>query len=82
MNIVAMKEARDNLADIVNRVAFAKERVSLTRKNKPVACLVPIEDMELREMLEDRYDLMALDRALSEDEPNVSWEDLKAEIGL
>jgi prevent-host-death family protein len=38
-------QARDELADLVNRVAYGHERIILTRHSKPVACLVPPEDL-------------------------------------
>lgn len=82
MNTIAMRDARENFADTVNKVAFAKERISLTRKNKPVACLVPMEDVKLLEMLENKIDLASIEKALNTDEPTVDWEDLKAEMGL
>ncbi len=79
LGTIAMTEARDNLADVVNRVAFGKTRISLTRKNKPVAYLVPIEDIELLEAIEDRLDILALDKMVDEmeDQENISLEALK-----
>lgn len=76
---IAMTDARDNLADVVNKVAFGKTRISLTRKNKPVAYLVPIEDIELLEAIEDRLDILALDKMVDEmdGQENISLEALK-----
>jgi prevent-host-death family protein len=37
--------ARRQLADLVSRVRYAKERITLTRYGKPFAALVPIEDL-------------------------------------
>lgn len=82
MNTIAMRDARENFSDTVNRVAFAKERISLTRKNKPVAYIVPIEDIELLELLEDKFDLLTIEKELNADESTISLEDLKAELGL
>ena len=42
------KEARENFSDLVNRTAFAKERVVVTRNKRQVAAVVPVEDLELR----------------------------------
>lgn len=42
---VPVTQARDQLAELVNRVAYGHERVILTRHSKPVACIVPPEDM-------------------------------------
>jgi prevent-host-death family protein len=38
-------QARDELADLVSRVAYGHERIVLTRHSKPVACLVSPEDL-------------------------------------
>jgi prevent-host-death family protein len=42
---IPVTQARDQLAEIINRVAYGRERVILTRHSKPVACIVPPEDM-------------------------------------
>ena len=42
---MSVKTIRDNLADAINRVAYAGERVVLTRKRKGVAALVSMEDL-------------------------------------
>ncbi len=77
-------KARDEFSDLVNRVAYGKERVVLTRRGKPLAAVVPLEDVELLERLEDRIDLDEARAALAEarDGGTVSWEEIKAEIGL
>ncbi len=42
---IPVTQAREELADLVNRVAYGHERIILTRHSKPVACLVPAEDL-------------------------------------
>ncbi len=83
MRIPTVK-ARDEFSDLVNRAAYGKERVVLTRRGKPLAAVVPLEDVELLERLEDRIDLDEARAALAEarDDGTVSWEEIKAEIGL
>jgi prevent-host-death family protein len=46
---ISAKEARDRFSEVVNRAAFGKERVVVTKNGKPVAALVPIEDLEALE---------------------------------
>jgi prevent-host-death family protein len=46
---IPVTQARDELADLINRVAYGHERIILTRHSKPVACLVPPEDLRLLE---------------------------------
>ena len=59
-------DARENLAEILNRVAYAKDRVRITRRGKEVAAVVPIEDLELIERLEDEIDIREAEKALRE----------------
>lgn len=44
---VSVTDARGQLADLVNRVAYTGEQVILTRHRKPVAVLVSVGDAEL-----------------------------------
>ena len=54
---------RQNFADILNRAAYGGERIIVHRRNKPVAAVVPIEDLELLERLEDEIDVAAARKA-------------------
>lgn len=49
---LSISEARDSLAEIVNRVAYQGERVLLSRHGKTVAALVPAADLERLAALE------------------------------
>jgi prevent-host-death family protein len=51
---VPVTQARDELADLINRVAYGHERIVLTRHSKPVACIVPPEDLAKLEQLEQQ----------------------------
>lgn len=42
---IPVTQARDELAELLNQVAYAHERIILTRHGKPVAGLVPPEDL-------------------------------------
>lgn len=75
-------KAREQFAEIVNRVSYRGERVILERRGKRVAALIPVEDLDLLEALEDRYDVEAARAALAEKGANVPWKKLKAELGL
>jgi prevent-host-death family protein len=77
-------DARKNFSEILNRAAYGKERVILTRRGKPLAAIVPIEDIETLEELEDRLDLKAAEKALveGEKEGTVPWDQVKRELDL
>jgi len=73
--------ARAQFSEIINRAAFGKERVTLTRRGKEIVAVVPIEDVKLLEALEDKVDLEAAREALAEvkRKGTVRWEKLKKE---
>ena len=77
-------DARENLAEILNRVAYAKDRVRITRRGKEVAAVVPIEDLELIERLEDEIDNREARKALTDVRKHgtIPWEKVKKELGL
>lgn len=79
-----ISEARESFSTTINRVAFGGERVVLTRHGRRVAAVVPIEDLDLLERLEDARDLDEVRSALAdpEDRNRIGWEELKAELGL
>ena len=81
---VSTVEARERFSDLVNRVAYGKERVILSRRGRELVAIVPLEDMRLLEALEDRLELEEARAALNEadEKGTVSWTVLKAELGL
>ena len=59
-------KAKDSFGDTINRAAYAKERIILTRRGKPVAALVPLEDIQLIEELENAEDAEDVDRVTAD----------------
>jgi prevent-host-death family protein len=74
-------KARNNLAEILNRVAYGGERVVLQRRQKGLVAVVPMEDLELLEALEDQADLKAALKAKKE-KGRVALKDVKARLGM
>lgn len=58
--------AQGELAEAVARAEHDKARVVLTREGRPVAALVPIEDMEMLEAWEDEQDSGLADEAIAQ----------------
>jgi prevent-host-death family protein len=79
-----ISEAREQFATIINQVAFGGERVRLTRHGKAVAAVVPIEDVEFLEDLEDEIDIHLARAALADPENQtwIPWEEVKRDLGL
>lgn len=59
-------DARERLADVLNRVAYAGDRVRITRRGKVVAAVVPIGDLEMIERLENEIDIREAEKSLRE----------------
>jgi prevent-host-death family protein len=72
MTTLSIAEARNNLADAVNRVSYGGERVIFARRGKPVAALVSAQDLALLQRIEDAEDVRAAARVLKEYERNPS----------
>jgi len=73
--------ARKSFSELLSRAEYRGERVIVHRGKKPVAALVPIEDLELLEKLEDETDLAAARKALK-DPRNIPWETVKKKLRL
>ena len=80
MTTVNITEARDGLATLFNRVAFGHDRIVIERRGKDRVAMVPIEDLELLEHLEDAMDLQTIRDRM--DEPSEPWEKVKTDLGL
>ena len=80
---ISISEARDGFAELINRAAYARERVRVVRRGRVVAAVVPMEDVELLEALEDELDLAAARDALADpaNARRVSLEDVRARLG-
>ena len=84
MAAYAITTARDQFADLVNRVAYGHERVRIVRRGRGLVAVVPIEDLALIEALEDELDLDAVRAALADpsNKTPVPWEQVRAELNL
>jgi prevent-host-death family protein len=65
MSKIAVIDARKDLADILNRAAYGKERVVLTRRGKDVAAIVPMDDLNMLEAIEDHMDVTESEKIMA-----------------
>lgn len=79
-NKLSASEARQNFSDILNRAAFGRERVLVHRGKKPIAAIIPVEDYDFLEELEDRIDIQEARKRLNE--PTIPWTKIKKDLGL
>jgi len=81
MTTMTTVEARDHFAELLNRSAYGKERIVLTRRGRELVAILPLEDLRLLEEVEERMDVKEALKAL--DEPGETpLEDMKNELGL
>jgi prevent-host-death family protein len=76
-----MTKARQDFTDIANRVMFGNERIYIEKNNKPAVAVVPVNDAELLEALEDKIDLEEALKALKEP-GTIRLKDLKKKLGI
>ena len=84
MENISAADARKQLAELLNRAAYGKERFVLTRHGKEMGALVPLEDLDLLERLKkfaSRKEVEAAFREI-EDEDTASWASIKKSLGL
>jgi prevent-host-death family protein len=75
-------EAREEFADMVNRVAYRGERIVIQRKGRKMAVMVPIADLELLEKIENKIDRKLIKEALKERAKAIPYEKVRKELGL
>ena len=81
--MMSISEARRQLAELVNRAAYRRERIAHGRRGKKVAAIVSADDLELLEALEDTADLRAIAQALADPEnasAPIPWKQIEKEL--
>ena len=79
---ISVTDARDDFAELVNRVAYGKDRVIVSRRGRKLAAIVPVSDVALLELLDDEVDLMAARAALADpaNSEALDWKDVRGEL--
>jgi len=78
MSTVSVANAKSHLSELIARSSFGNERFVITRRNKPVAALVSLEDLLIIEQHEERQGLIAVAGKWPEfEEVALSLEDLR-----
>ncbi|MHA1568987.1 MAG: type II toxin-antitoxin system Phd/YefM family antitoxin [Alphaproteobacteria bacterium] len=82
MTKITASKVRKEFADTINKVAYGGKRIIVHRRGKDLAALIPMEDLDLLEAIEDRIDLEEARKALKEPGDTIPWEKVKADLGL
>jgi len=79
---ISVTDARDDFAELVNRVAYGKDRVIVSRRGRKLAAIVPVSDVALLELLDDELDLMAARAALADpaNSEALDWKEVRGEL--
>ena len=81
MSTITTVDLRKHLSEAINAIKYQKNRLVLTRHCKPILALVPFEDYQLLEALEDREDLKAALAALDDaDDELIPWEAVRTHL--
>lgn len=83
LTYVSTADAKEEFAELINRVSHYKERIILTRRGHDVAVIVPIEDLLILQKAQNKNELEEASAALQEarSKGTFSIDDLKDEIG-
>lgn len=63
---VTVSEARERLADLLGRVEYGKELVTIVKRGKPVAVLLSMEDYQFMEDAENAFWVKELEKMRAE----------------
>jgi prevent-host-death family protein len=74
-------DVRNTFSEYLNRASYQGQRIIIERRGKPVAALVPLEDLERIEALENKADVKAAQKARKE-KGEVSLERIKARLRM
>ncbi len=86
MSDITVSDARARLADVVDAARVEHDPVYLTRRGQRVAAIISADDLDrLIAAAEDLADIEATRAAraeMTEGEPAIPWEQVKADLGL
>lgn len=90
MEEISSKDAREQMSDIINHVAFQGKHYTLTRNGKGMAVIISLNEWKavekLLQKLEDEEDIRdaeaVMKRIESGEEKTISHEEMKHRLGL
>ena len=60
MTTISVASAKSRFSELIAKSGYARERFIITRRNKPVAALVSLEDLKIIEQHEERQGLASV----------------------
>ena len=78
---VGITKLREDISDVVSRVRYTGERITIEKQGKPACVIVSLDDLKLLEAIEDAIDIEAGKESIKRND-FVDWEVAKKELGL
>jgi len=84
MEHITTAEARKQMAELLNRAAYGKERFVVTRHGKELVAIVPLEEISLLDKLRALLSKKDFEAALQEvqDGDTRSWTDVRRDLDV
>ncbi len=78
--VISATQLKNDFAEATGKVQHGGERIIVRRNSKEAFALIPIDDLRLLELIEDKIDILAAEKVLAESRPTIPWEELKKEL--
>ena len=82
MTDLSITAARKAFFDLFDRVVRKGDRVIVARRGKDRVAIIPVEDLEKLQALEDAADIAAADAAMAELGKRIPYDEVRKELGL
>jgi prevent-host-death family protein len=79
---INITEARLHFSDLLDRVSNKGERIVLEKNKKPVAFLIPVQDAQKWQSMEDKQDAALIRKTLRNSKRRVSLKQVKRQLGI
>ncbi|OQY04771.1 MAG: hypothetical protein B6I25_06515 [Planctomycetales bacterium 4572_13] len=78
---LGVTKLREDISDIVNRVRYTGERITIEKQGKAACVIVSLDDLKLLEAIEDAIDIEAAEESIKRND-FVDWDIAKKKLGL
>lgn len=78
---LGITKLREDISDVVSRVRYKGERITIKKQGKPACVIISVDDLKLLEAIEDAIDIEAAKESIKRND-FIDWEVAKKELGL
>jgi prevent-host-death family protein len=80
MVVISISNLKGKLSDVLNRVAYGRERIVVSSHGKPKAAVISVEDLKLLEEFEEAREAAMLSEAIASETDFYSVAEVEAEL--